>query len=184
MSLVLTSLFLLSSTAAIPEKQAAFGLDKLDCPITKAIYLLPNDPDWTLSFVKPKHAPTASSDLLMVVTGIDFVRDFAFASAQGFGGTSLLLAEDDEEAGQPMAASEQPDDPMAFHAFRIDAAGGLSRVSDAPMADGEAPVAIYIPDVSRHFWYDEHYVDNETGERIAEPVDMAQGLFLGVCPGN
>lgn len=180
MLFALTSLFLMSSAAAVPGGQA-FGLDHLDCPITKAIYLQPNDPDWTIGFTKPKHAPTASSDLLMTVSGIDFVRDFAFASAQGFGGTSLLVTEDDQEAGQPMAASDQPDDPMAFHAFRIDAAGGLSRISDAPMADSDAPVAIYIPDVSRYFWYDEHYVDNETGKIIPEPIDMAQGLFLGTC---
>lgn len=175
MSFLASSLLLLSASS-VP------ALAPLDCPITKASYAMPGAEDWAVQFFKPKHAPTASSDLLMMVTGIDFVSDFAFASAQGFGGTSLLLADDDEDAGQPMPAAKQPEDSMAFHAFAISAEGGLMRIETAPMSTDKAPVAIYIPDVSKHFWYDEKYVDNETGETIDERVDMPQGLFIGSCP--
>lgn len=153
----------------------------LECDITKATYEMPGAPDWAVDFYQPKHPPTAASDLLMVVQGIDFVRDFALTSAQGFGGTSLLATKDDQDEGQPLVADDQPEDSMAFHAFYLDDQGGLTRSKNAPVATDKAPVAIYIPDVSKHFWYDEHYVDNETGDRTPDPVDMPQGLFIGKC---
>lgn len=159
-------------------------LTPLACDITKATYEMPGAPDWAVNFYQPKHPPTAASDVLMVVTGIDFVRDFALTSAQGFGGTSLLVTEDDEDAGQPLVSVEQPEDAMAFHALYLDDKGGLVRSENAPLAAADAPVAIYIPDVSKHFWYDEQYVDTETGEPVPGPVDMPQGLFIGSCPKN
>ncbi len=173
MSILLSSLLALSAQTPM--------LKPLECGATEAYYTMPGDEIWAVNFTKPKHPPSAASDLLMTITGVDFVRDFAFTSAQGFGGTSLLVTEDDEEAGQPMPAAEQPADSMAFHAFTLDEAGGLVRMADAPTGGGTAPVAIYIPDVSRYFWYDDKYVDIETGKTLDEPVDMPQGVFIGHC---
>ncbi len=154
---------------------------RLACPIEAAVYTNPVEPIWEVSFRKPQFAPTAASDLLMMVTGSAFVRDFAFTQSQGFGGSYLLVADDDAEAGQPMPTEEQPEDALAFHAFERGDAGGLIRLADAPLAGEGAPVALYLPDLSKYFWYDDHYVDIETGETLPDRVDMPQAIFIGAC---
>ncbi|MFC4291600.1 hypothetical protein ACFOWX_04135 [Sphingorhabdus arenilitoris] len=156
-------------------------LTALPCTIQDAVYTIAGEKAWEISFTQPKIRPSAASDLLLMVTGSAFVRDFSFEASQGFGGTYLQVTVDDAELGQSMPAEDQPDDPIAFHGFAQNQAGGLVRLPDAPQSGDMAPVAIYIPDVSKYFWYDEKYTDIETGETLDEPVALPQGLFMGSC---
>lgn len=161
---------------------APFGLTPLQCPIEKAVYENPEQTEWQLVFTKPEHRPSAASDLLLSVTGIDFVMDFAFTASQGFGGTYLLTTSHDEETDQSFPASEE-DQPgnIAFYGLNPGKHGGLLPMEDPPQSDEAAPAAIFIPDVSRHFWYDAKYVDSETGETLHDPVDIDQAMFFVKC---
>ncbi len=151
------------------------------CTIENARYRNSADPDWQLLFGKTDPRPTAASDLLLIVTDGDIYRNYAFSQSQGFGGVGLLTTDEEAESGVLMPAEEQPEEILHFHGFRIGDTGGAVMLIDAPQADDPAPAAIYLPDLSRHYWYDGYREDLETGERTPARYDMPRALFLPEC---
>ena len=181
MLFALSSLLLLAGAQVADMPEAETPLTGLECKAEKVTYSLPGNAIWAAHLTKPNIRPSAASDMLLMVTGPAFVRDFSFETSQGFGGTYLQVTDYDEDTEQSMPAAKQPEDAIAFHAFARNASGGWMRIADAPQSDGIVPVAIYIPDVSKHFWYNEKYEDIETGETLEDVVDMPQGLLIGTC---
>lgn len=151
------------------------------CAVENVYYEMADMPIWQIGFGVTNPRPTAASDLLMVVIGADFYRNYAFSSAQGFGGASLLLTEEVPGSGVISVSEEQLDEPLRFNAFSVSEAGGVTMLIDPPQAGDPAPAALYLPDLSRHYWYDESSVDPETGETVPDRVDIPRALFLPTC---